>query len=56
MVRFSPLFLILFGASPALAADHVASAEPGDFGLFALGLLGLVVGRHLAKPKPSKDD
>ena len=56
MVRISPLFLLLFGASPALAADHVAIPEPSDFALFALGLLGLVVGRHLAKPKPSKDD
>ena len=39
-------------ASPATAADWVAIPEPGDPWLFALGVVGLLVGRRAARKKP----
>ncbi len=42
-------------ASPAMAADRIAIPEPGDPWLFALGVVGLLVGRHAARRKPPRD-
>ena len=42
-------------ASPATAADWIAIPEPGDPWLFALGVVGLLVGRHAARKKPPRD-
>lgn len=39
-------------ASPAAAADWIAIPEPGDPWLFALGVVGLLVGRHASRKKP----
>ena len=39
-------------ASPAMAADWIAIPEPGDPWLFALGVVGLLVGRRAARKKP----
>ena len=39
-------------ASPAAAAGGIAIPEPSDPWLFALGVLGLLVGRHAARRKP----
>ena len=40
--------------SPAAAADWIAIPEPGDPWLFALGVVGLVVGRRAARKKPPR--
>ena len=42
-------------ASPAMAADWIAIPEPGDPWLFALGVVGLLVGRRAARKKPPKE-
>jgi hypothetical protein len=39
-------------ASPALAKGWIAIPEPTDITLFALGVLGLIVGRRGARRKP----
>ena len=39
-------------ASPAAAADWIAIPEPSDPWLFALGVVGLLVGRRAARKKP----
>jgi hypothetical protein len=39
-------------ASPAAAAGGIDIPEPSDPGLFALGVIGLLVGRHAARRKP----
>jgi len=43
-----------FAAAPALASGGIEIPEPGDPGLFALGLVGLWLGRRAAKRKPPK--
>ena len=54
-VGFAGLALaIALGASPAAAADWIAIPEPGDPWLFALGVVGLLVGRRAARKKPPK--
>lgn len=42
-------------AAPAAAAGWVDIPEPGDPWLFALGVIGLLVGRHAARKKPPRD-
>lgn len=54
MLRLSCLatgaFALAIGAAaPAFAAGGVAIPEPTDLSLFALGVVGLLVGRHAAK-------
>jgi hypothetical protein len=39
-------------ASPAAAAGAIDIPEPGDPWLFALGVVGLLVGRHASRKKP----
>jgi hypothetical protein len=39
-------------ASPAAAAGGIDLPEPGDPWLFALGVVGLLVGRHASRKKP----
>ena len=39
-------------ASPAAAAGGIDIPEPSDPWLFALGVIGLLVGRHAARRKP----
>ena len=54
--RFAGLVLGMASiASPAAAVDWIAIPEPGDPWLFALGVVGLLVGRHAARKKPPRD-
>ena len=46
--------LLLLSASPALADAGTQVPEGSQFTLFALGLLGVIVGRRLAARKPGK--
>lgn len=39
-------------ASPALAKGWIPIPEPTDLTLFALGVLGLIIGRRGARRKP----
>ena len=51
--RFAGLaFVAALGASPAVAASGIAIPEPSDPWLFALGVVGLLVGRRAARKKP----
>ena len=52
-VRFAGLAAgLALCASPAAAADWIAIPEPSDPWLFALGVVGLLVGRRAARKKP----
>lgn len=42
----------LSSASPALASNGVTIPEPTDIALFAMGVMGLVIGRYGAKKRP----
>ncbi len=51
--RFAGLaMLAAFSASPVAAAEWIAIPEPSDPWLFALGVVGLLVGRRAARKKP----
>ncbi len=51
--RFAVWALVAgFAASPAAAAEWIDIPEPGDPWLFALGVVGLLVGRHAARKPP----
>ena len=51
--RLAGLALVAaFSASPAAAAGGIAIPEPSDPWLFALGVVGLLVGRRAARKKP----
>ena len=45
----SALVLSMLVAAPAMAAGGISIPEPSDLSLFALGVVGLLVGRHAAK-------
>jgi hypothetical protein len=49
MIRMVSLLVIIGTATPALAFASVAVPEPGEFGLFALGVIGLVIGRRASR-------
>ena len=43
------LVVSILAAVPAMAAGGISIPEPSDLSLFALGVVGLLVGRHAAK-------
>jgi len=43
------LALSILAAAPAMAAGGISIPEPSDLSLFALGVVGLLVGRHAAR-------
>ncbi|MDZ4306331.1 MAG: PEP-CTERM sorting domain-containing protein [Allopontixanthobacter sp.] len=43
-------------AAPASAADGIQISEPSNLALMGLGLAGLIIGRHTARSKRSRDD
>ncbi|MDB5714096.1 MAG: hypothetical protein JWO15_1493 [Sphingomonadales bacterium] len=49
MIRLASFLIILCVAAPALALSSIAVPEPGEFGLFALGMVGLMIGRHASR-------
>ena len=49
-LRFLILSLV-FVAAPVAAADGIQIPEPSNMALMALGLVGLLVGRHAARSK-----
>jgi hypothetical protein len=49
MTRLVSFLIILCVAAPALAQSSIAVPEPGEFGLFALGVIGLMIGRHASR-------
>ena len=55
-MRFLFAMTALSAGSPALATDATAVSEPSTMVLFALGTIGVIVGRQLAKRRPSDDD
>ncbi len=50
------ILALLIVAAPAAAADGIQIPEPSNMALMALGLVGLVVGRHAARSKRPKDE
>lgn len=50
MMRYLVAWLVLSSASPAFAAGTPVS-EPSSFALVALGVLGVIVGRHGSRRK-----
>lgn len=52
ILRTAALALAALSTAPAAAAGGIAIPEPSDPWLFALGVIGLLVGRHVAKRKP----
>jgi hypothetical protein len=49
MIRSVSFLIILGVAAPAMALSSIAVPEPGEFGLFALGVVGLMIGRHASR-------
>ena len=47
----SVLVVSILVTAPAMAAGGVSIPEPSDLSLFALGVVGLLVGRHAAKSR-----
>jgi hypothetical protein len=41
--------IVIAAASPAQSAGGISIPEPSDLSLFALGVVGLLVGRYAAK-------
>ena len=54
-MRFVTAIMLAVIASPALADGGTQVSEPSTLALFALGTLGVIVGRHFAKRRPSDD-
>jgi hypothetical protein len=54
------IFALVFVAAPAAAAagdgNGIQIPEPSNMALMAMGLVGLIVGRHAARNKRSRDD
>lgn len=55
MLRYLPTALVAFvtnaGSAFAQASGGIAIPEPTDGALFAIGLAGLIIGRHVARRK-----
>jgi len=58
MARFFLLAIMALSATPASAASSIQVPEPSELGLFALAVLGLIIGRHTSRrtPPPGSDD
>jgi len=53
------IYPLIFVAAPAAAAgdgNGIQIPEPSNMALMAMGLVGLIVGRHAARNKRSRDD
>ena len=50
-----PALMVALSASPAVAAGGIDIPEPSDPWLFALGVVGLLVGRRAARKKPPSE-
>lgn len=53
-MRYIPAIVLLATATPAFAAS-AAVPEPGSMTLFAMGVIGLIVGRQAAKKRRDRD-
>ena len=53
-IIFAFIAAFVIGVTPALAAAISVDA-PGDITLFALGVTGLLVGRHISKRRKQRD-
>jgi hypothetical protein len=49
MTRMVSALFIILAATPALAMSGVAIPEPGEYGLFVLGVVGLMIGRRASR-------
>ena len=49
LLRAASIVALSLAAAPAWASGGIAIPEPSDLSLFALGVVGLLVGRHAAK-------
>lgn len=59
LLRLIPAIgIALLPHGPAFAASSFVLPDPSDFTLFALGVAGLLIGRHVARKRPedSRDD
>lgn len=54
--RIIPHAILLLAATPAMAEGGAQVPEASSLSLFALGVLGVLVGRRLSMRKSDKDD
>lgn len=52
LARFAALAAALLASTPAAAAVGIEIPEPTDPWLFALGVVGVIVGRQAARRRP----
>ena len=50
------LLMLLLGSTPAHAWSGIQIPEPSNLALFALGLVGVAVGRRLSRNRRQPDD
>ncbi|HNN56853.1 MAG TPA: hypothetical protein PKG84_10970 [Novosphingobium sp.] len=53
--RLAAFGALIAAASPALASAGTSVPDPTDFGLFALGVTGLILGHYAARRQPPKE-
>jgi MYXO-CTERM domain-containing protein len=53
--RFAGALIVFLAGSQTAAAQGVSIPEPGDPWLFGLGVVGLLVGRRIARRRPPPD-
>lgn len=56
MRSLPPLLILLMAATPAHAWAGIQIPEPSNLALFALGLIGVAVGRRLSRHRRQPDD